>query len=120
MDLDEEVEFGGAFPERFEALLGEGSVATAMVRQWVSEDCRAGSEPEYLTIGGSDARAQALLSGQIDATALEVTDAVTLERAGGGKGLHRLVDFKEVFPGLHPQTVYANEDTVAQGSSATG
>lgn len=43
MDLDEEVEFGGAFPERFEALLGEGSVATAMVRQWVSEDCRAGS-----------------------------------------------------------------------------
>ncbi|MEU4615014.1 ABC transporter substrate-binding protein [Streptomyces umbrinus] len=95
-------------------IFSEGSVATAMVRQWVSRDCRKGSEPEYLTIGGSDARAQALLSGQIDATALEVTDAITLERAGGGKGLHRLADFKEVFPGLHPQTVYANEDYLDQ------
>ncbi|MDQ0948326.1 ABC-type nitrate/sulfonate/bicarbonate transport system substrate-binding protein [Streptomyces phaeochromogenes] len=95
-------------------IFSEGSVATAMVRQWVSRDCRDGSEPEYLTIGGSDARAQALLSGQIDATALEVTDAITLERAGGGKGLHRLADFKEVFPGLHPQTVYANEDYLGE------
>ncbi|MEV0775164.1 ABC transporter substrate-binding protein [Streptomyces sp. NPDC050428] len=100
-------------------IFSEGAVATAMVRQWVSKDCRDGSEPEFLTIGGSDARAQALLSGQIDATALELTDAITLERTGGGNGLHKLADFKDVFPGLHPQTVYANEDYLDQHSEAS-
>ncbi len=84
-----------------------------MVRQWVARDCHGGAEPEFLTIGGSDARAQALLTGQIDATALE--------RAGGGEasGLHRLADFGTVFPGLHPQTVYANEDYLTDHREAS-
>ncbi|GAB2873136.1 ABC transporter substrate-binding protein [Streptomyces mayteni] len=90
-------------------IFSEGAVATAMVRQWVEHECSDGARPEYLTIGGSDARAQALLTGQIDATALELTDAITLERNASGE-LPRLADFAEIFPGLHPQTVYANED----------
>ncbi|MGP3966947.1 ABC transporter substrate-binding protein [Streptomyces sp. 6N223] len=89
-------------------IFSEGAVATAMVRQWVSGDCPGGAEPEYLTIGDSGARAQALLAGQIDATALELTDIITLE-AEGATGLYQMADFAEVFPGLHPQTVYASE-----------
>lgn len=87
-------------------IFSEGAVATAMVRQWVAEECTAG-EPEYLVIGGSDVRAQALLAGQITATALEVSDVVNLE-ASTGSDLNQLADFAQDLPGIHPQTVYAN------------
>jgi NitT/TauT family transport system substrate-binding protein len=100
-------------------IFSEGAVATAMVKQWVERDCRAGAEPAYLTIGDSGARAQALLSGQIDATALELTDIISLEEVHGGTGLQRMADFGEVFPGLHPQTVYASEDYLNEHGEAS-
>ena len=89
-------------------IFSEGAVATAMVRDWVSQDCSDG-EPEYLVIGGSDVRAQALLQGQIQATALEISDVVTLSAAGDAE-FTEIVDFGEKLPDLHPQTVYANEE----------
>lgn len=89
-------------------IFSEGAVATAMVRSWVEREC-SGAEPEYLVIGGSDVRAQALLSGQIQATALEVSDVVTLSAAGDAD-FDEVVDFGRELPGLHPQTVYANTD----------
>jgi NitT/TauT family transport system substrate-binding protein len=89
-------------------IFSEGAVATAMVREWVAQECTEG-EPEYLVIGGSDVRAQALLSGQIQATALEIADVVTLSAAGDVE-FNQLVDFGEELPELHPQTVYANAD----------
>lgn len=89
-------------------IFSEGAVATAMVREWVTQECAAG-EPEYLVIGGSDVRAQALLSGEIEATALSVEDVVTLEEAGDAD-FSLLVDFAETLPDLHPQTVYANTE----------
>src|SRR5690606_38264028 len=89
-------------------IFSEGAVATAMVREWVSQECQTG-EPEYLVIGGSDVRAQALLAGEIDATALEIADVVTLAMTTDAD-LNLLVDFGDVLSELHPQTVYANAD----------
>lgn len=97
-------------------IFSEGAVATAMVRDWVSDECTSG-EPEYLTIGGSDVRAQALMSGQIDATALEISDVVTLSETSG-TDFHQVVDFRETQPDLHPQTVYANTDFLENSGDA--
>lgn len=97
-------------------IFSEGAVATAMVREWVGEECDGG-EPEYLVIGGSDVRAQALLTGQIDATALEIADVVTLAETADAQ-FERIVDFGEALPELHPQTVYANAEFLENDSEA--
>lgn len=97
-------------------IFSEGAVATAMVREWVGRECSEGVEPEYLVIGGSDVRAQALLSGQIDATALEVSDVVAIEATG--TQMHQLVDFKAALSEVHPQTVYANGTFLAEQPEA--
>ncbi len=97
-------------------IFSEGAVATAMVRDWVAQDCSDG-EPEYLVIGGSDVRAQALLQGQIQATALEISDVVTLSAAGDVE-FTEIVDFGEELPELHPQTVYANDEFLSGQSEA--
>jgi NitT/TauT family transport system substrate-binding protein len=94
-------------------IFSEGAVATAMAKEWVHSDCTAGSQPTYLTIGGSDVRAQALLAGQIDATPLEISDVAALESAAGAEFV-RVVDFAQRMPDLHPQTVYANGDFLAE------
>lgn len=96
-------------------IFSEGAVATAMVRSWVADACTQG-EPEYLVIGGSDVRAQALLSGEIDATALELGDVVTLAASGNEPNL--VVDFSQELPDLHPQTVYANAEFLADNREA--
>lgn len=89
-------------------IFSEGAVATAMVKDWVEKEC-TGDEPEYLVIGGSDVRAQALQKGEISATALEISDVAALKAAGNDLG-QPLADFAVDIPGLHPQTVYANTD----------
>lgn len=96
-------------------IFSEGAVATAMARSWVAEECTSG-EPEYLVIGGSDVRAQALLAGEIDATALEIADRVTL--AAGGDEPNLVADFGQQLPDLHPQTVYANSEFLSDNSEA--
>lgn len=97
-------------------IFSEGAVATAMVRQWVAENCTAG-EPEYLVIGGSDVRAQALQQGEIVATALELSDVAAL--ADRGNPLPPpIVDFSQELRTVHPQTVYANADFLADNAEA--
>nr|MDT0656659.1 ABC transporter substrate-binding protein [Micromonospora sp. DSM 115978] len=98
-------------------IFSEGAVATAMAKDWVSREC-GGAEPNYLTIGGSDVRAQALLAGEIDATPLEIGDVVTLE-ASGQTGFTKVVDFAESLPDLHPQTVYANANFIESQREVT-
>jgi NitT/TauT family transport system substrate-binding protein len=93
-------------------IFSEGAVATAMAKQWVSAEC-GGKKPEYLTIGGSDVRAQALVTGQIDATPLEISDVVTLESTGKS-GFTQVVDFAKSLPDVHPQTVYANTEFLTE------
>lgn len=97
-------------------LFSEGSVATAMVREWIEQEC-SGIEPEYLVIGGSDVRAQALLAGEIDATALTIADIAVLEQEGTEVNL--LVDFGESLSELRPSALYANADFVAENPEAT-
>jgi NitT/TauT family transport system substrate-binding protein len=97
-------------------IFSEGAVATAMVRSWVEQECTEG-EPEYLVIGGSDVRAQALLGQQIQATALEISDVVTLS-ATGGVEFSEVVDFGAELPDLHPQTVYANDGFLTDNPEA--
>lgn len=94
-------------------IFSEGAVATAITKDWVAAECGTGKRPDYLTIGGSDVRAQALAAGEIDATPLEISDAVALE-SSGATGLTKVVDFAETLPDLHPQTVYANADFLAR------
>jgi NitT/TauT family transport system substrate-binding protein len=97
-------------------IFSEGAVATAMVRDWVAKSCTKG-EPEYLVIGGSDVRAQALQQGEIAATALEIADVAAL--AAQGKPLQPpIVDFAKELNGVHPQTVYANTEFLADNSAA--
>ncbi|MEQ4714912.1 ABC transporter substrate-binding protein [Nonomuraea sp. B19D2] len=91
-------------------IFSEGAVATAMAKEWVASRCSAGKRPAYLTIGGSDVRAQALVGGQIDATPLELADVVSL----GESKFTQVVDFTKTMPDLHPQTVYANSDFLSE------
>lgn len=97
-------------------IFSEGSVATAMIRSWVGENCTKG-EPKYLVIGGSDVRAQALQHGEIVATALEIADVATLAEQGEPVQ-PPLVDFAEALPGVHPQSVYANSEFLTSNSEA--
>lgn len=97
-------------------LFSEGAVATAMVRQWIGQEC-PGIEPEYLVIGGSDVRAQALLAGEIDATALTIADIAVLEQEGIQVNL--LADFGESLPELRPSALYANANFVMENPEAT-
>lgn len=97
-------------------IFSEGAVATAMVKEWVAAEC-AGGEPEYLVIGGSDVRAQALLSNQIDATALEISDVVTLTETADAQ-FNEIVNFGKALPHLHPQTVYANAEFLQSSPEA--
>ena len=91
-------------------IFSEGAVATAISKDWVRAACDGDARPDYLTIGGSDVRAQALVGGEIDATPLEVSDVVALEssKARGAQDLTKVADFAKTMPDLHPQTVYAN------------
>ncbi|MEV4897345.1 ABC transporter substrate-binding protein [Nonomuraea sp. NPDC055795] len=94
-------------------IFSRGAVATAMTEEWVRTQCTGDRKPEYLTIGGSDVRAQALVAGEIDATALELADVVALERSGGS-AFTQVVDFGRTLPDLRPQTVYANTAFLAE------
>lgn len=60
-------------------------------------------EPQYLEIPGSEARVQALLQGQIDASPVDVSGVLMLERLAPGD-FHVLINFEEAFP----NTLFAN------------
>lgn len=92
-------------------IFSEGAVATAMAKEWVAGECGKGKKPEYLTIGDSGARTQALIAGEIDATPLEIADTVALEESGT---FPKIVDFAEATPDMHPQTVYANAEFLTE------
>ena len=60
------------------ALHSEGAVSTAMVKNWVNTKC-PGTKPNYVIIAGSDNRLAAMLANQIEASPVELGDAVTLD-----------------------------------------
>ena len=96
-------------------IFSEGSVATAMIRQWINENC-PDIEAEYLVLGGSDVRYQALVAGEIDATALDVGEGLLLEGEEGQYNL--LADFSVDLDRLRPSAIYANSDFVSESPEA--
>jgi NitT/TauT family transport system substrate-binding protein len=91
------------------AIHAPNSSSTAMVRYYIKENC-PGTEPNFLVIEGSENRYAALLAGQIDASALELQDAVKLPSEPNGKEIHQVSDFAEDIPRLQVFSQFVNDD----------
>jgi ABC-type nitrate/sulfonate/bicarbonate transport system substrate-binding protein len=89
------------------AVHSPGSVSGAMLRDWISKECSESAAASYdpLIIAGSQNRYAAMLADQIDASPVELPDALRLDAEGG---FNRLASFREDLPDLHPQSVYVN------------
>lgn len=90
------------------AIHSEGSPATFMTRDWIEQTC-SGIQPEYIILPGSENRFAALLADEIDASPIELSDAIALEAEGGDR-FRRQASFAEELPDLTPTPVYANTD----------
>jgi NitT/TauT family transport system substrate-binding protein len=93
------------------AIHSEGAVSTAMVKNWLATECPT-TKPTFLIVPGSDNRYKALLAGQIDASPLELSDAIALESEAGTR-FRLITSFAATLPNVHPTTVYANGDFVS-------
>jgi NitT/TauT family transport system substrate-binding protein len=98
------------------AVGSEGSVAKAMTEAWMLETCPE-VLPEVLIIPGSENRAAALLSGEIDATTAEPADVVHL-MAGASDRFHVLVDFAALLPDLVTTGVNVNTEFAQENPQA--
>jgi NitT/TauT family transport system substrate-binding protein len=98
------------------AIHSEGSPATFMTRDWIKATC-PGTEPEYIILPGSENRYAALIAGEIDASPIELPDAIALEAEGGDK-FKRQTSFAETMPDLLLSPVYVNS-TWAQANPNT-
>jgi NitT/TauT family transport system substrate-binding protein len=90
------------------AIHSEGAVSTAMVKNYIETKC-PGTKPNYVVISGSPNRLAALLADRIDASPLELTDAVTLEAKASDR-YALLASFSQDLPQLHPTSIYVNGD----------
>jgi NitT/TauT family transport system substrate-binding protein len=86
----------------------ESAVGTFMARNWIKETC-SGTQPDELILAGSDNRANALKANQIDATELELSDAISVLTTDGDK-FHILTNFSETLPQLKPSTIVGNSE----------
>lgn len=92
------------------AIHSPGAVSTAMVKDWINVNC-PGTEPEYLVISGSQNRMAALQAGQVDASPLELADALQLDAESPDE--FRLISSLAVeLSDLHPTTLYAHGDFI--------
>lgn len=94
------------------AIHSEGSPATFMTRNWIEQTC-AGIAPEYIILPGSENRFAALLADEIDASPIELSDAIALEAEGGDRFV-RLASFAEELPAITPTPIYVNSDWASQ------
>jgi NitT/TauT family transport system substrate-binding protein len=88
------------------ALSSEGSLSAALSLAYVRRSC-PGTEPRIVIIAGSENRAAALLAGAVDASPVELAEAVRLGRKAPGR-IHTLVDFAATQPGLKTTGVHVN------------
>jgi ABC-type nitrate/sulfonate/bicarbonate transport system substrate-binding protein len=105
------------------ALNSTGGATTSYAQFWISEECspEAAEQIEPIYIPGSENRAAALTSGQIDATLLTPGDIAALETQAPGE-FHVVVDFGQTDLGLLNSSVIAvnesfltdNRDTVVE------
>jgi len=88
------------------AIHSQGAVSTAMVRNYIAENC-PGTEPEYVVIEGSPNRVAALLADQIDASPVELGDSIQIDAQAGDR-FSLLTSFAEDLPNLQTTSVYVN------------
>ena len=90
------------------AIHSEGAVSTAMVKNYVETVC-PGTEPQYVIIAGSPNRLAALLADEIDASPLELTDAVTVDAEASDR-YKMLASLSQDLPDLQTTSIYVNGD----------
>lgn len=73
-------------------------LSAALVRAWLMERC-PGTAIQILIIPGSENRAAALMAGRIDLAALELADAIEVDRLRPNE-FHRVADFGRELPWL--------------------
>jgi ABC-type nitrate/sulfonate/bicarbonate transport system substrate-binding protein len=93
------------------AIHSEGAVSTAMVRNYVEENC-AGTAPNYVVIPGSPNRLAALLADQIDASPLELGDSLTIDTQASDR-FSLLTSLAADLPNLQTTSIYVNGDFAA-------
>jgi NitT/TauT family transport system substrate-binding protein len=93
------------------AIHSEGAVSTAMVKNYVQENC-AGTAPNYIVIPGSPNRVAALLADQIDASPLELGDSLTIDAKASDR-FSLLASLAEDLPELQTTSIYVNGDWAA-------
>jgi NitT/TauT family transport system substrate-binding protein len=92
------------------ALHSQAGISTAIVRGWLKEKCPQAT-PSILYIPGSENRAAALLANQIDATPLELSDAIQVDALRPGAFV-RMADFSKDLPWLIDSMFYAAPKTI--------
>jgi NitT/TauT family transport system substrate-binding protein len=90
------------------AIHSQGAVSTAMVRNYIQENC-PGTEPEYVVIEGSPNRVAALLADQIDASPVELGDSIQIDAEASDR-FSLLTSFAADLPDLQTTSVYVNGD----------
>ncbi len=88
------------------AVHSEGAVSTAMLKNWIATKCPQ-AKPNYLIMAGSDNRLAALLANQIEASPVELGDAVTLDLKAADR-YHLLSNFGADLPDLQVTSIYVN------------
>lgn len=94
------------------AIHSEGAVSTAMVRNYIEENC-PGTTPNYVVIPGSPNRLAALLADQIDASPLELGDSLTIDTQASDR-FSLLASLAEDLPNLQTTSIYVNGDFAAE------
>jgi NitT/TauT family transport system substrate-binding protein len=94
------------------AIHSEGAVSTAMVKNYIEENC-SGTTPNYVVIPGSPNRLAALLADQIDASPLELGDSLTIDTQAADR-FSLLTSLAEDLPNLQTTSIYVNGDFAAE------
>lgn len=94
------------------AIHSQGAVSTAMVRNYISTVC-PGTEPNYVVIEGSPNRVAALLADQIDASPVELSDAISIDAQASDR-FSQLASFAKDLPNLQTTSIYVNGDFAEQ------
>jgi len=98
------------------AISGENAVNAKMMNAYIAENC-PGIEMQIVIIQGSQNRAAALLAGEIDATPVELADALQLAHDAPGE-FHTLTNFGQDLPRLRTTGYHFNRAFAEQHPEA--
>lgn len=91
-------------------LHSDAGVSTAMVKAWMAATCPQ-AKPQILIVPGSSTRSAAMAAGRLDATPLELDDALNLVEKFPSR-FHWLADFSTDLPDLLNAVFYTRTDNL--------